>query len=81
MLEPVVAYFDSIVVTRLENEPEAELYDWLTTANEAEAVVRTDDVLSLLVTRPEKELESTLYEEVKTKLVESRLSNLSLFWL
>jgi hypothetical protein len=74
MLEPVVAYFDSIVVTRLENEPEAELYDWLTTANEAEAC-------SSVVVLVEKEAEVGLYEEVKTKLVESRLSNKSLFWL
>jgi hypothetical protein len=45
------------VVTRLDKEPEAELYELLTTANEAEAVVKVLPVDSLFVTLVENEAE------------------------
>lgn len=67
MLEPVVAYLLSIVVTRPDNEPEA--------------VLRLADAFSSVVVLVDILEEYVLKEDVKTNAVESRLSNFSLFEL
>ena len=67
MLEPVVAYLLSIVVTRPENEPEA--------------VLRLADAFSSVVVLVDILEEYVLKEDVKTNAVGSRLSNSSLFEL
>jgi hypothetical protein len=68
VFDPVVAYCPSINVT-LEDT------DALCAANELEAVVKTEAVLSKFVTLVETDPENVLKEEVNTKEVESKLSS------